>query len=65
MFTTMDLTLAHDRREEVARQVSAGRPENGSGGGGDSRGRRWSSRFTRVLRAPSGVDARTARAGGA
>jgi hypothetical protein len=63
MFTTMDLTLAHDRREEVARQVSAGRPENGSGGGGEPRGRRWPSWLTRVLRAPSGVDARTARAG--
>jgi hypothetical protein len=65
MFTTMDLTLAHDRREEVARRVSAGRPENGSGGWGEPRGRRWSSWLTRVLRARPGVDARTARAGGA
>jgi hypothetical protein len=57
MFTTMDLTLAHDRREEVARQTGVGRPENESGGGGEPRGRRWSSWFTRMLRAPSGVGA--------
>jgi hypothetical protein len=57
MFTTMDLTLAHGRREEVTRLAGAGRPEKGSGGGGKPRGRRWSSWFTRMLRAPSGVGA--------
>jgi hypothetical protein len=57
MFTTMDLILAHDRREEVARQAGAGRPENGSRDGREPRGRRWSSWFTRVLRAPSSVGA--------
>lgn len=63
MFTAMDLTLAHDRREEVSRQTGAGRPGNGSRGGVVPRGRRWSSWFTRMLRAPSGAE--PARAGGA
>jgi len=61
MFTAMDLTLAHDRREELARQ--AGAPISGLGGGGEPRGRRWPSWFARMLRAPSGAG--PARAGGA
>lgn len=63
MFTAMDLTLAHDRREEMARQAGAGSPRNGSGDGGEPRGRRWSTWFARMLRAPSGAG--PARAGGA
>ena len=57
MFTAMDLTLARDRREEMARQADTRRPENAVGGGGDPRGRRWPSWFARMLRAPSGVGA--------
>ena len=63
MFTAMDLTLAHDRREEMARQAGAGRPENGLGDGVEPRGRRWPSLFALMLRAPSGAG--PARAGGA
>lgn len=61
MFTAMDLTLAHGRREEMMRQVGAGRLENGPRDGRGRRWRRWSPRFTRMLRAPSGA----ARTGGA
>ena len=63
MFTAMDLTLSRDRREEMARQAGAGRPENAVEDGGEPRGRRWPSLFALMLRAPSGAG--PARAGGA
>lgn len=51
MFTSLDLDLAHGRREELARQVNAARPEarpeRVRRGGG------WPHRLVHALRAPS------------
>lgn len=56
MFTALDPTLAYQRREEMARQVGAGRLENElRAARGDRRGRRWSSGLVQMLRAPREV----------
>jgi len=66
MFTALDPTLAYQRREEMARQVSSGRLENElRAARGCRRGNRWSLRLVRMLRAPSNVNAEAARAGNA
>ena len=64
MFTALDPTLAYGRREEMAREVSSARLENRSRDArGGRRGRRWSLRIVRMLRAPSHVNAEAVRAG--
>ncbi len=57
MFTVLDLDLALERRADVARRVNAARPEMGPQRERKRRGSRWSSRFVRLLRAPSGAAA--------
>jgi len=66
MFTALDSTLAYQRREEMARQVSSGRLENElRAARGCRRESRWSLRLVRMLRAPSNVNAEAARASNA
>ena len=64
MFTALDHTLAYQRREEMAAQVSSGRLENGlRAARGYSPEGRWSSRLVRALRAAANGSTEVARAG--
>lgn len=66
MFTALDHTLAYQRREETAHQVSSGRLDNELRA---ARGRRpegrWLFRLARTLRAPANGSAEMVRAGNA
>lgn len=64
MFTALDNTLAYQRREEMARQVGAGRLENElrAARGHRTKGR-WSFRPVRALLAWANGPAEVARAG--
>lgn len=58
MFTALDHTLAYQRREEMAHQVSSGRLENELRAARGHRPEgRWSLWLARTFRAPSRVNA--------
>lgn len=66
MFMELNPTLAYQRREEISREISSTRLENGlRAARGHRRERRWSSRLVRVLRASSNGPAEAVRANGA
>ncbi len=66
MFTALDHTLAYQRREETAHQVSSGRLENAlRASRGRRPGGRWVFWLIRTLRAPANGPSEMVRTGNA